>query len=169
MDPEDTEEEVLMDLKPSRRRFIKEYVGAAVWAIIGFVILYGNWTFPLQETLRRPELLGAAFFFSAAFLFTSYAEARRYVEHYIITNTAVYEDIGVFTDRHTDLPFMKLERCGVHRPFIEKIMGIGDVRVDSGRDFFIIKGVTNPNDVERLIERRMREVMGGGSVAAVND
>ena len=166
---EESEEEILMDLKPSRRRFIKEYMGALVWFIIGLVLLVLDWSFPFQEEMLNPELMGSAFFFAAAFLFVAYAEARRYVEHYVITDTAVYEDIGVFTDRHTDLPYMKLQRCGIHRPFMEKIVGVGDVRVDAGQDFFLIKGVSEPEEIERVIEDRMREVMSGGNMAAVHE
>ncbi|GEM_PF-1852251 len=168
MDLEKLDEEVLMNMKPARRRFTKQYVAAFIWVLVSVFVLYSGWAIPLQGQLPRPDLLVSAFFFSASFIFFIYAEARRAVEHYIITDNAVYEDIGIFTDRHTNLPFMKLQRCGIHRPFMEKIMGIGDVRVDAGRDFFIIKGVANADEVERLIEKRMREVMSGGNVGALH-
>ncbi len=165
---EESEEEILMSFKPARRRFVREYTAALVWFIIAVVLLLFDWNFPFQEELLNPELLGSAFFFSAALIFFVYAEARRYVEKYIITDTAIYEDIGVFANRSTNLPFMKLQRCGIHRPFLEKIVGVGDVRVDAGQDFFIIKGIPNAGEVHDLIDSRMREVMGGGNIAAVH-
>ncbi|MFP4115599.1 MAG: PH domain-containing protein [Candidatus Aenigmatarchaeota archaeon] len=163
------EERVLMELKPARRRFFKEYIVAIICTALGLFIYYFPVELPFEDLLEYPQLLVSAFFFSAAFLFFAYAEARRYAENYRITESAVYEEIGIFSDRSTDLPFMKLERCGVHRTFQEKIVGIGDVRVDAGKDYFLIKGVAHPNEVEDLIESRMREVMRGGNTAAVHD
>ncbi len=165
---EKSEEEILMSFRPARRRFIKEYIAALIWLVIAVVLIVFDLNFPFQEELINPELLGSAFFFSSAFVFFVYAETRRYVERYIITDTAVYEDIGIFANRTTNLPFMKLQRCGISRPFMEKIVGVGDVRVDAGQDFFIIKGIPNPGEVQDLIDSRMREVMGGGNVAALH-
>ena len=166
---EEKEERVLMDIKPSRKRFLKEYLAAALWICIALAMYYTPLSLPLEGFLSKPQLFGVAFFLSAAFLFITYAEARRYSEDYKITEDEVREDIGVFSDRITSLPYMKLERCGIERPFIEKIEGIGDVRVDAGRDFFILKGVSNPEEIRDLIEKRMREVTKDGNFAAIND
>jgi len=162
------EEEILMEFKPARRRFLKEYTAGLIWLIIAVAFLTRDWAFPFESELIKPELLGASFFLSAAFIFFIYSEARRNVEKYKITDTAVYEEVGQFSQRVTDIPFMKLQRCGIHRPFIEKIVGIGDVRVDAGRDYFLLKGIANPEEVERLIEKKMREVMSGGNIGALH-
>ncbi len=169
MKKEGSDEEILMELRPARRRFTKEYIGAILWAVIGLILFYVNWDFSLGNQMLKVDLLGSAFFLSSALIFFIYAEARRFVEQYIITDTAVYEKVGLFSNRTTDIPFMKLQRCGINKPFLEKIVGVGDVRVDAGHNFFIIKGIANAEEVNNLIENRMREVMSGGNVAAVHD
>lgn len=161
------EEEILLEIKPSRKRFIVEYSVALVMVVLSLVIYYRSVSIPIDVDYIHPEIFLPVFLLINSFILILYAEFRRKVEEYILTDYAVFEKIGIINKRMTNLPYIKLERCDLEEPFIERIVGIGDVRVDAGKDFFIIKGISRPEDIRDKIRSQMRRVMSGGNVAAV--
>lgn len=159
----------VIDILPSRRRFFVDYILSMVSLGIGAGMLYLPLQIPLNVQFIDPKLFFATFFLVSALLLLTYSELRRYVEKYRITKREVSEDVGYFDKRSTSLPFIKIERCEVERSFLQRILRIGDVRVDAGTDHFIIKGVGNPEGVRGMIRERMSGAMDRGSLAAVED
>lgn len=164
-------EEVLYETRPSRKRFIIEYLVSIVLITISFLLYYYR-PLPLNigSNYLYPNILLSVALIFTSFILISYSEFRRLIEKYILTDYAVFEKIGLINKRMTNLPYIKLERCDLEEPLVERMVGIGDVRVDAGKDFFIIKGVNNPSEVRDIIRSQMRRVMGGDNkTASVHD
>lgn len=160
--------EILAEIRPSRKRFVQEYSVFSASLILSALLLFTPLKIPFEVKFVNLKLFASIFFLVTAFFFLAYAEIRRYIEYYELTETGAFEEIGYFDKRSINLPYAKLERCGVEEPLMRRIMGIGDVRVDAGRDYFIIQGVEEPKKVRDLIREGMRRAMRGNP-AVVNE
>lgn len=165
------EEEVLFEAYPSRRRFIPEYLVFFVFMALGLIFFFDLLPFSLPSNIGpiRPSILVPSLFIAFSLLPFLYVEVRRHVEHYIISKSGVYEEVGYFDKRSTNLPFAKIERCEIEETFLGRILSIGDVRVDAGRDFFVISGVSKPKKVRNAIRNEMSQLMESGNEAMWND
>ncbi|MFP4046081.1 MAG: PH domain-containing protein [Candidatus Aenigmatarchaeota archaeon] len=166
---DDYVEEILLDMYPSRRRFIGEYILFFILLSGSLLILFDVFAFPFEVSFIQADVLITSLLFSFGLIPLLYAEIRRHVEDYVISKNGVYEDVGYFDKRSTNLPFVKIERCEIEESLYDRILSIGNVRVDAGQDFFVIKGVAHPEKVRNIIRNQMSEAMTGGRPAALND
>ncbi|MFB6216322.1 MAG: PH domain-containing protein [Candidatus Aenigmatarchaeota archaeon] len=163
------EEDERIRMKPSWRRFFVEHIFSLVSITAAITILYFRPSLPIRVPFVDLDIFVATFLIVTSILLVMYSELRRNVEEYTITGRGVFEEVGYFDKRSTSLPFIKVERCEVEQTFLQRILGIGSIRVDAGNDYFMINSVAKPKKIRDVIRDRMAETMDGGRISATSD
>ena len=137
----DTNETVIRKFHPHPFYFLGFYLGGIFVTILGFffspiLIIAGILVFALGEVSRRAETL---------FILES-GGAREY---------RLLSTSRKFTE------FNSIQNIEVHQSFLENILGIGNVHIDtSGSDKAEINfhGIKNPYDIEHIIREKMKTI-----------
>lgn len=145
-------EEILLITRPSRLNFLGSYVLSLIFIAAGVLVFINYLPIP-DMTLLGYELnfVGAVALFSLAVLSVISAEVKRLIIRYKISDFRVFKIVGILRRNEMSIPFQRMERCDVEQSFIDRIIGIGDVRVDSGEDHFYMRGIPKPEETEKII------------------
>lgn len=157
-----TGEEILFRTRPSRFRYFWKYAGA-VFLFVLAALFWLDIINPLSDlAISLPSSLNPIYGYSLEFwtiagcgvialLLIFKAELDRIRIRYEISNYRVFKISGIFRKETISIPFQKLERCDVVQSSIGRLLNIGDVRVDTGEDHFLMEGVPKPKEIDDLI------------------
>lgn len=158
----DTGEEVLLRTKPSRFKYFWKYAGA-VFLLVLAALFWMDFINPISDlAISLPSSLNPVYGYSLEFwaitacglialLLIIKAELNRFRIRYEISNYRVFKISGIFRKETISIPFQKLERCDVVQSSIGRLLNVGNVRVDTGEDHFLMEGVPKPKEIDDLI------------------
>ncbi len=144
-------ETVLAELRPSRLLSAHYYVlilfllAGAVLSLLGFLPFLGE---SLRFTL--PAALAAL-----SFVFFVSSEIRRKSHKYTVYDTRIGVSEGILRKRVQYMPFNRVERVEINQSLIGRILGIGNVIVDTGDDQVKLQSIRSPAKAERLVSGRI--------------
>ncbi len=154
MTGEEGEEEILLETKPSRINFLGKYIGAIFLVIISILLAIDYFGLsPKLPMIYGYNLLflGAILCLIIALFLVLKAELERYRIRYQVSRYRVFKIVGILKKSKTSIPFQKIERTDVVQSALDRLLGIGTARVDTGEEHFFIEGVPNPKEIEKLI------------------
>lgn len=147
-------EQIIYKTKPSRLNFSGKYFGGILCIILA-VFLWIDY-FSIASSL--PIIYGFNLLFwlvigfiVVAFLLVLKAEIDRHKISYEISKHRVFKIVGILRKKQTTIPFQKLERTDVSQSILDRLVNIGTVRVDTGEDHFLLEGVPDPEEIDRII------------------
>jgi len=100
--------------------------------------------------------IGAGFLTFLAFLFLVAAEIKRLRKKYIIAHDTVERRDGILRRRTNLMPYNKVERVELDQSILDRILGIGDVIIDTGEDIIVLQAVKNPSKIQETLSKRLR-------------
>lgn len=100
--------------------------------------------------------LGAGFLAFLAFLLLLVAEIKRLRKKYVIAQDAVERRDGILRRRTSFMPYNKVERVELDQSIFDRILGIGDVVIDTGEDIIALQAVKNPLKIHETLNKRLR-------------
>lgn len=90
-----------------------------------------------------------------SFLLFLLAELKRLTRRYLVYEHRVARREGILSRRIQYTPYAKVQRVELVQPFLQRILGIGDLLIDTGEDMIALEAVRNPTRVERILAERM--------------
>ena len=106
------------------------------------------------------NLLHLALFFGILSIASGFAEQpewERLFKKYIITNNEIIKIEGILDKKQTVIPYQSVADVGITKSFLGRIVNVGTVNVrgfKEGGDI-VLKGVRNPEEVQRIIQNKM--------------
>lgn len=151
--------------RTARIAYIPNYFLVGLLALLFYFI----WTvFNLSFTLiptSLSEFTGTIIVFSFLILITFLIEEpviERTLRRYIITNNEIMKIEGILTKKTTIIPYQSVADIRVTKGVIGRIFNYGDVHVrgvKEGGDIRM-KGMKNPEEVQRIIQDKVNLVRG---------
>jgi membrane protein YdbS with pleckstrin-like domain len=152
------DEETLLVARPSRVIFLSHYVAAAAVGLLGVALLMRRIELPTLDVLgASPSLVAGGLLALLALLLVLAAELKRQVQKYSVTEWRVMRRDGLLRRRVQHMPYTKVERIEISQSVLQRMVGIGDVVIDTGEDRITFAAVRRPRLVETTIAERVAE------------
>jgi uncharacterized membrane protein YdbT with pleckstrin-like domain len=162
-----TDEQVVLDLRPHWWYFIRETAALVVALVLGLVALASGW----HDALRL--LIGFAILAAVGWAGVSYA--RWATTHLVLTTDRLIYRSGVLTRTGIEIPLERINTVFFRQTILERLIRSGDLTIESageqGRQHFT--NIRRPLNVQNEIYRRMEgnenrryDRIGAGPAAA---
>lgn len=140
------DERILWKGKRSRRAFLVYYLLATLFFALT-IFLYFNlidipYGIPSEVYIT---LIGFGLISILA------VEVKRIFVRYVITNERVIKNIGVLSKTEDSIPYEMIEKMICKLSFIQRILNVGDLVVDTGEKQLFLVSIDNPKKIEDLI------------------
>lgn len=145
-------EDVVLDLHPHWSYFAKP-VAAAVVAVVALIGLYD-----VNDYLRLA--LVALVLVTAIWVAVTYA--RWSTTNVVVTTDRLIHRVGVLGKHGKEIPLERVNDISVHQTFLERIIGAGDVTIESGgeRGQQVFTDIPKPFLVQNAIYTEMERSKG---------
>jgi uncharacterized membrane protein YdbT with pleckstrin-like domain len=147
-------EHVIYEGRPSWRSILRFYLGGLVAAAAAGAIA------ALADTTGLGVAVAAAVF--AAVLVVGWI--RRLATRYVVTNERLHIRHGLVSRHTQETRLERLQNVNTDQGLFDRLLHIGTVDFDTagGDDFdFAFRGVAEPEEVGRSVDRAVRERAGG--------
>jgi len=153
------QEQVYYSARPTRLARLHVYAFGLL-LMIGPVFLY-----LIKPSFTSMELLGtvtiagliAWFLGFIGFILIMREEWRRLTTKYTITDMRILRQDGILRKTTQYVMFNKLERIQVEQGLLDRVLGIGDILLDTGDDFVVLHGIRDPRKVEMGIAKTLAQ------------
>jgi len=153
-------EQILMRTHPSRLYSLGYYAAAVILLLLAGGLLLNTvlegFSFPGVAigpmTLERWLIAIGA---TLAVVLLLVAEIRRIATTFTLTDFRVVKKQGILNILTNAVPYRQIERVEMDQSLIQRIVGVGTVRVDTGEDMLVIEQVPKPEVFERTISQRI--------------
>ena len=88
------------------------------------------------------------------------AEFQRLTTKYTITNVRLIRRDGILRHHTQYVLFNKVERIEVNQGILGRLLGIGDIFLDTGEDVVVLDGIRDPRRVETGIAQTLSQRRG---------
>jgi uncharacterized membrane protein YdbT with pleckstrin-like domain len=80
--------------------------------------------------------------------------------HFVVTNQRVIYRSGVIARNGIEIPVRKVNNVSFNQSFIERIVGAGDLLIESGGEDgqSLFSDIRDPEQVQNIIQRTLRRV-----------
>lgn len=144
-------ERKVMGLYYSRRaRILYYFLGFVLLAAGGYVMLFMPMELGILYAFVPIQYVSGTLAF-LGIVIALYAEAKRRSAYYYITQYRIVESWGLVRKSEHAIQLEQVESVRIRQGFLERILGIGDVEVKTGRDALTLHKVGNPGRAESLI------------------
>lgn len=82
-------------------------------------------------------------------------ELKRATTRYMITDNKIIREDGILNKNTVMIPYTQLERVDLRQSFVQRILRIGTVVVDTGDDTLDIEMIPRPTKVQELLSERL--------------
>ncbi len=153
-------EQTLMTMRPTRLIALRYYA----LAFFALIVAPTLWFVDPVERFGRVSLsllgwsvdhiLTILFLILALYGFVR-AELMRKTTRYIITDNKIIREDGILNKNTEMIPYTQLERVDLRQSFLQRVLHIGTVVVDTGDDTLNIEMVPHPAKVQQLLSERL--------------
>ncbi len=84
-----------------------------------------------------------------------YAELKRITRRYLVYENRVARREGILSKRIQYMPYNKVERVVFNQSILKRLLGIGDIIIDTGEDSIVFEAVRNPRRMEGMVSERL--------------
>lgn len=153
-------EQTLMTMRPTRLIALRHYalmffsliVAPTLW-FVNPVEQFGKVRFSVVGW-SLDHILTILFLVLALYGFLR-AELKRKTTRYIITDNKIIREDGILSKKTEMIPYTQLERVDLRQSFLQRVLHIGTVVVDTGDDTLEIEMVPHPAKVQELLSQRL--------------
>ncbi len=152
-------EAIILKVSPTRLAFIKFYVLAIllllVWIVLYFQILPKQVVSAYATALKQYStyFLALPMFGAALVLF---AEIKRGVRHYYLTNERLMEKRGIFSLSETSIRLERIANYSVRQSFLGRFFNVGTIIIESvgGSEApeIVMRGISNVSAVKKQLD-----------------
>ncbi len=151
-------EDIVLELHPHWWFFTKP-VTALVVSVVAAIALWG-----VDDVLRIPLVvlvLGSVLWLAVVY-------ARWSTTNVVVTTDRLIHRVGVLGKRGKEIPLERVNDIAVHQTFFERIIGAGDVTIESGgeRGQQVFTDISKPFLVQNLIYTEMERAKAGDAARA---
>ncbi len=168
-EPDEVSEQIVWQGRPSALSDLPYHlllVGGGVLATMGLLFILPTSSASVAErdmTARLFQWIIAGVWVLVVFLVLVRYIARR-ATRYLLTSERLRVTTGILSTTTEDLELRRVRDTGVSRPFLLRIMGLGDVRIlsaDPSHPRITLHAVRDPNvlqgTIRKLVERLIRK------------
>ncbi len=153
-------EQTLMTMRPTRLIALRYYalmffsliVAPTLW-FVNPTERFGKATFSVLGW-SLDHILTILFLVLAVYGFVR-AELKRKTTRYVITDNKIIREDGILNKNTQMIPYTQLERVDLRQSFLQRVLKIGTVVVDTGDDTLHIEMVPHPAEVQELLSQRL--------------
>ncbi|MDS0281288.1 PH domain-containing protein [Haloarcula onubensis] len=121
---------------------------------------------PATETLYGAVLVGIPLLplLGLGLLVIASAYLTRENTDYVITDKSVYKKTGIFSRSVSEVEYEKVQNTSFSVGVVGRYFGYGNVDISTAGGSGVemsLRGVTEPQDVQKRLSRRVKEVQGG--------
>jgi len=121
---------------------------------------------PAPEVMYGAYLVGVPMilFFGLGLLIIASAYLTRQNTNYVITDKSVYKKTGIFSRSVSEVEYEKVQNTSFSVGVVGRYFGYGDVDISTAGGSGVemsLDGVSDPQDVQKRLSRRVKEVQGG--------
>lgn len=154
-------ERTLLVTRPTRLVALRYYAGMVLFFVLG-----GLFYFQIVEALypafpsttvagwSTDRIVGIGFAILGLLLLLV-AELIRKSTKYTITDNKIIREDGILSKRTGMVPYTQLERVDLNQTFVQRILRIGTIVVDTGDDSMNIDMIRSPKRVQELLSKRL--------------
>ena len=146
-------ENILWEGRKTRKVFIHYYAVAFLLIVLG-IISFAEIFWKIPFSMHVSIILIAI-----GLVVIVVQEIKRLGVRYIITETRVIKEMGIVNKKTEYIPYQMVERISFESPWYMRILKIGDIRVDTGEDSFLLESLNHPEKIEALLNRAMERVI----------
>ena len=153
-------EQTLMTMRPTRLIGLRYYalmffsliVAPTLW-FVEPIERFGRVSFSLLGW-NVDHILTILFLLIALYGFVR-AELMVKTTRYVITDNKIIREDGILNKNTQMVPYTQLERVDLRQSFLQRILRIGTIVVDTGDDTLNIETVPHPKQVQELLSQRL--------------
>lgn len=158
--PVHAEEKTLEKIKPTRFIAFGHYVLMVIALILAVIFLILS---PLKNYANVDnsvaglsfDVVIAIFFLIVALVSFIAAELKRITTQYLVTDNKIVRRDGILGKRTQMVPYTQFKSVNVNQSFLQRVLHIGTVKIDTGEDALSIDTVHDPNKVQELLSQRI--------------
>jgi uncharacterized membrane protein YdbT with pleckstrin-like domain len=142
----------------SRRAYVGNYLIAAIFIVLLVVVMQKfNLSFTLfprqpKELISTISILG--FLAVISFLFEE-PVIERLFRKYIVTGDEVIKLEGLIRKKRLAIAIGNIADVRVYKSFLGRLLNYGDVEVHGFKTEFVMKGMHNPEEIQRIIQNKI--------------
>jgi membrane protein YdbS with pleckstrin-like domain len=147
---QDNNEEIIFRIRPSFYSVGTAYAGAAIFSVLAIAIL-GYFGLPIGISLLLSLI---------SFVFPLVRHIQRNRVIYTLTPSKIEIDFGIFSKTVRNIPLRNAQDVTISAAVIERIIGIGNVIIDSAAEAGKIqmRQIPNPRKHADLILRQVQQI-----------
>ncbi|HEY7587952.1 MAG TPA: PH domain-containing protein [Thermoplasmata archaeon] len=153
-------EKTLLTTRPTRFIAFRYYV----LLVVSLILAAGTWFLqPLQQYANVTFAIAgwsldrilAVFFLLIALYGLLRGELTRVTTRYVITDNKIIREDGILNKSTQMIPYTQLERLDLRQSFLQRILHIGTLVVDTGDDSLEIEMIPRPAQIQELLSDRL--------------
>jgi len=158
--PVHAEEKTLEKIRPTRLIAFGYYVLMVISLVLAVIFLLLS---PLKNYANVDnsvaglslDVVFAIFFLVVALFSFIAAELKRISTQYLVTDNKIVRKDGILSKRTQMVPYTQFKSVNVNQSFLQRVLHIGTVKIDTGEDTINIDTVHDPNKVQELLSQRL--------------
>lgn len=154
------EEKIIWKGRKSRKVFLHYYFFGILLIIFGLFSSIGliNSFLPFLAVLS--DYL-SYFLVGIGLVLFVISEVKRVLVKYSITETRIIKESGIINKFIDYIPYQMIERISLHNMWYERLLKIGDIKIDTGEENLLIESVDHPEKLEKIIRDIINKITGG--------
>ncbi len=148
--PAQNDEEVIFRIRPSFYAVGTAYVGAAIFSLLAIAV-FGYFALPIGISLAMSL---------ASFIFPLVRHIQRNRVVYTLTPSKIEIDYGIFSKTVRNIPLRNAQDVTVSATLFERMIGVGDVIVDSAAEAgkILMRQIPDPRKHADLILQQLQRI-----------
>ena len=148
-------ETTLLSLRPTRLIGLHYYIAwIFLWIVAFLALLDPTGVVPDWRLFGiRLQSYGAAILAVIGLFAVLYAEVRRLMIRYTITDARIVRKDGIVRRKTNQMPFSKVERVELDQRLLQRIFNLGDIQLDTGEDIIVLESLGNVEVVQEQLSR----------------
>jgi len=150
--------------KTSRIAYMHNYILVVLLLVLFFLTTpFFNIQFSLLPTTIEQLTSTMLVFLFVLFIVFLIEEPiiERIFRHYIVTSHEVVKIEGLIRKKRITIPFQSVVNVKNYKGILGRIFNFGNIQINASNLEIIMKGMRNPDEIQRIIENKISGVRGG--------
>ncbi len=149
------EERIFWKGKKSRKAFLHYYIVSILFLALTGVLLFG--IIEIGFLAAFADYL-SYLLIGLSILFVILVEIKRLMVKYSITENRIIKEEGIINKKTDYIPYQMIEKILFDNKWHDRILGIGNIEIDTGEAQFWLLSVNKPREVENIINKAISRV-----------
>jgi len=152
------------EYRTSRISYVPNYFIAAL-TIIFLLLLWQKYNLTFNTVAAtNSELISDLIIFGfivVIIYLIEEADMEKILRQYSVTNNEVVKTEGIIRKKRISIPYQSVADLKVNKGVIGRMFNFGDVEVTGVKENIKMKGMKNPEEIYRLLEKKIARFRGG--------